>query len=818
MQTDKNFNSEYSFLLNCYTALDIDMVIADIEMAFDNYHFLYIIDTYDIVENYLPYTDVELFSNRDLNFQAQKYICYDYFFGGFNKTNTILLDEYRIELLAAKNKLNRDLREANRVIKNLEKLKNETNHFLNDSEKTEIFFRNNFEILLLLLILNDKTNFILEEFFSFLKNRLSISEVKARKENDTELLTTIFSDCNHSSYSVEVFEKYIKENKLRLLSVDNYTERHVFLENTFRDIKVIERIMKINVALETRGLKYHAIYLSSAHKTSDIFNVVDKMSSSSKFHDNYQQKKCHRNIYQYFLFDRIKNEYRGDKESARKILTSLKTLIEKLQSDSISSHTSSYGSPTEEVLLIVKRLFDEKSGIIDNHFYLSVYERYKETFSRMLNSDISSPLNKKELIKIIKEVDKNKDKYKNRIFDLEFTLSQLNQTYDIVDSFQGIDEYEPDYRYGKDIIRNPYQHLPILLLVDRKFDSILKQKLYYFLDNNIELKETNKLLLKKQLKEVVDELYLMKSDDLNSKLLKPLVITYLNLIAQAKQKTPAQIPDKSLTSLEDSIIIDFEKQYEIIKLQFERINHSKTIETSKIEFYVENSDLLKEVAYALIWLYRRNDREDEGIKRGKEIMSFHISDARIFQGIALCYISKVYKIIKSQIETEQISENLDLAIEFLNLARDKYEMLLNNNSELTTHSLIAKNYIAVLNSLADTLIRKYELINNKDIALVSLARNFLDEIKLIFSSISLEYNNYPTYSATEFEIEYYEALNFYELGEMSKAHQKVINANSRLSLLNKSPNSKKYIDELFLKKGSNLNELATIIFKHYSKK
>ena len=512
---DKSFNSEYHFLLNCYSPMDIDMIATDLQMSFDNYHFLFIIDTYDIVENYLPYTDMELFSNRDLNFQAQKYICYDYFFGGFNKTNTILLEEYKIELLAAKNKLNKHLREANRVLKNLDELKKETNYFLNDPDKTEAFFRNNFEIILLLLILNDKTNSILEEFFNFIKTRLSISEVKNRKDEDSELLTSIFATCSHSRFSIEVFKKYISENKLKLLSVENHDARHVFLENTFRDIKVIERIMQINAALARKQLKYHAIYLSSAYKTADIFKVIDKMPLDSDPYSNEQRRKIHRNIYQYFLFDRIKNEYKQDLGSALKMLQSLRSLIDKLSNSSISSQSVNNENEINDVLKVVKGLFDEKSGTIDNHFYLGVYERYKETFKNMLHSNTVTPLNKEELVRIIKEVDKNKSIYKDRIFDLEFMLSQLNQTYDIMDSFQGIDEYEPEYRYGKDIIRNPYQHLPILLLMDNRFNSTLKQNLYSFLNTNIELKETDKSLLKQQLKKIVDELYKLKMCILN---------------------------------------------------------------------------------------------------------------------------------------------------------------------------------------------------------------------------------------------------------------------------------------------------------------
>ena len=189
-------------------------------------------------------------------------------------------------------------------------------------------------------------------------------------------------------------------------------------------------------------------------------------------------------------------------------------------------------------------------------------------------------------------------------------------------------------------------------------------------------------------------------------------------------------------------------------------------------------------------------------------------DPRILQGIALCYISKIYKIIKSEVLSAEIEGSIDLAIHYLRLAREKYQLLINRNYGQISDILIMKNYIAVLNSLSDMNLRKHDMYHPGDFTLTEIARQCIDEIKSLFDTIDLIYDDHPTYSATEFEIEYYEALHYYQSVEMSKAHQKIVNARARINLLKSIPNCDKYVDELFLQKESSLNDLELHMQKH----
>lgn len=814
--TENTFQSEYNFLLNSYSGSEVEAVISDLERSSGGCHLLYIIDTYDILENYLPYTQAELFSKRDINFYAQKFICYDYFFGQFNSTNTILLDEYKVELLAAKNKLNRHLREARAVLQNLEKLKKETNDFFTNTEKTEEFFNKHFEVILLLLILNDKSNSILDEFFFFLKNRLHITEVIGRDGKDTDMLAGIFAGCRHSKFAITLFSGFIEENKASLLTAKDYDERHIYLENTLRDAQVIERIWKINEAFEKRGMNYYAIYLSSAKKTGELLKVLNTLKR--KVGEDTGDIGFHRNIYQYFLYDRIRSEYKEDTRAGRSVLESLRELIVKINTGNVGEPSSPSGEKeTAEVLGIVKKLFNEKSNIIDNHFYLSVYEKYKKTFDNLNESDAKKLIDKNEIIKIIREVDKNKKIYNNKVFNLGFNLSQLNQTYDMVETIAKLDDFEPEYRYGSDIIRNPYQHLPLLLLVHYKTHPVLRQALYTFLNCTIEINfERSKL--KTQARNLLAEIARLPLSEPATKLMRSLLITYLNFVAQTKDKSlTAKEQETNTRQLETITIEDLEKQYEITRYQFQKLDFEKTAEAGKVEFKQDNQELLTEIVYLLIWLYRRNGRELEGIELGRILLKEEKDDPRILQGLALCYISHVYNLLKKRGHTGtaklEIEKNTDLAFLFLKAAGEKYRTMINEHGEADSSMLLIKNYIAVLNSLADMSLRKYELEIGRDISLIEMARLHIDEIKELFNAAKLLYNNYPTYSATELEIEYYEAQHYYSVGEIGKAHQKVLNAMSRAEILRKIPDSAKYVDEIFLQKIKNLNELATNIFK-----
>jgi hypothetical protein len=817
MPTSPNLHADYHFILNCFGPSDIDGVIEDMELEIKGYKFLYALDTYDIMENYLPYIQIELFSKSDKHLQAQKYICYDYFFNGMNKTNCILLNEYKIELVAAKNKLTRYLKDARTVIKNLDDLKRETDDFLKNPEKAQLFFDNHFEVILLLLILNDKTYSILDEFFAFISSRLNTKEIKVEKAYDGEKIENLFNQTVPTGFSIELFQEYINQNKKLLLTVKNENERHIFLENTFRDIQAIERLMEINQSLQKINLKYSIIYLSSARKTNEIFKSLENLKENKNPNTSLTTKTFHRNIYQYFLFDRLRSEFKHDHNKALTLLKDLRALICRISAGSANGEED---ADQVQILALVKRLFDEKSSVLDNHFYYSVYDKYKTSFNKHSKSN-SGQFKDQERMQIIHEIDKNKEVFKSKIFALEFALSQLNQTYEVVDTFWGMEDYEPEYRFGKDIIRNPYQHLPILLLVKGDFDPALKNKLYAFLSVNVEVSELNKPVIQSYVKDIVKQLYALNPKNIYSKSLKSLIITYLNFVAQNKYKSNIGNINPPVDEYqEDKIIFDLEKQYEIIKFQFSRVDHHKTLTGNKLEYDHEHKELLIEIVYILLWLYRRNLKPDEGIKKGLDILKESDDDPRILQGIALCYISKLYsRLIETNDQPDQpMRDHLDSSLTYMNAAQKTFESGLGKEISKEANLLNLKNYIGVLNSLADLNLRKYIFQSDKnDRKYLELARDQIDKVRFYFTVIRLDYDDHPIYSATEVEIQYHEALYFKSEGSMALAHKKVIDAIMRASLFRKMSKPDSYVDRVFGKINERLNHLATTIFQELKK-
>jgi hypothetical protein len=810
MTIESGFYSKYHFILNSFTESDIDSVMADVKRVAAGAQLLFIIDTFDILENYLPYTKGELFSKKELNYYSQKFICYDYFFGKLNNTQTILLDEYKVELLAAKNKLNKQLREAGVVLTNLEQLKQETEGFINDPDKTEAFFNEHFEVILLLLILNEKTHGILDEFFYFITKRLQLSDVPVKNQEDVAKIDHIFANCRHTAFSIEVFSEYINENKIKLLLSRDYRERHVYLENTFRDVQVIERINHINEAFEREGLPYFSIYLSSANKTPDIFRVMYKRSEIAGA--DMKEKHFHRNIYQYFLFDRIRCEYSKDLEGALALLHSLKTLIGKLKGDGMNIISVSQKSEDEAVLGIVKKWFDENSNLIDNHFYLGIYERYRTAFDSLYDVKKRSKLDKQEMVKILEHVEKKKDALLKSV-DLKSEVSVLHQTFDIAEIVL-YEDFDPDYRYGDDIIRNPYQHLPLLFLIQHPLQEGIKETLYKFLSENVEYQKS-KTRLKTDLKDLVRALSSLPSGDIKAKMLRSMLIIYINLVAQSKtSESMIHYGDNLIPQSEGEMILDLQKQQHILNFQFLKIDLAQTIAGQQLAYSAENTDLIAEVKYLLVWLYRRNGLEEKGIELAIEGLEISHNDPRFYQGIALCYISRAYKLLKKDKlqNFSVIKQSLHSALEYLELAVKYYKLLLEEPFGESARTILYKSMIAILNSVADVSLRLYELKGYQGVNLLEDGRKCIMQIKKYFDALGLHYDTYPTYAATEFELEYYEARQFITDGMMSKAYYKILQAFKREELLRRIPDSAKYLDELFLNKRAEMDEILLIHF------
>jgi hypothetical protein len=756
-------------------------VISDVELLGHGTKLLFVLDTYDVVENYLPYTEMELFSKGQTNQLAQRFLCYDHLFGSFNKTKILVPNEYRIELLAAKNRLQWQLREATVVLNNLSKLKKSTPDFL-DFQKTSDFFKKHFEIILLLLIMSNKKAKILDEFLNFLRDRLVISDVKFDTE-DSEEVNEIFKSSKATEFSVELYDQYVESNRLLLASIENEIKRQRLLENTSRDIQVIERIMKINKALRDKGLKYFVIYISSAGKTPNLFNLLRK----SKGLDAYspQELSFNRNIFQYFLMDKLVAEYRHD---IPKLISKLKSIKEakKALGDSVQIETDPLSKQTLDE---IGKVLEDGSSSLDNHFYLSIFSRYKKIFT---DSQPDIQVDGEEITRILKEIDGSQDLGYD-IANMEYSLSEVNQS--IVMS-RLINNFER--RVSKDIIRNSYQHLPILLFYN-DFNSNLSEPLYSLVNMIIEIDKSEKQQknqIRNNLLNTLNQILLNTNihRTASSRLSRLIVISYISLLMNNENQD------------EESLITEFTSYLVTLKGVNTTIDLKQTLIENNIKFDIRKDSLALEISYILIWLYRRNNREDVAISIGTDLLKDYSSEPRLLHGVGLSYLVKAYN-QTNRLPSRAVIEIFQTAEQYLTKSLQNFDSQFDRFSPSGFgRALQLKTLTAILNSLINIKMRIFELIESESPDILLDGLGLLNQIKEIFIEMEVEYNNHVTYLGTELELLYHLSSYYKFQNNFTVAREYIIRA-SLLYLSLKNLDEYKFLDVSFKNRFEKIPEL-----------
>ncbi len=744
--------NSYDFIWNCYTPDELARVVDDAQLSNQGFKFLYVIDTYDIVENFLPYTEIELFSKGDSNKLAHKFICYDFLFGHFDDNPIILANEYQVELLAVKNKLQKQLNEVKAVYGNLKKLKEQTPDFTNEA-RTREFLVKHFEIILLLLIINDKRKNIFQEFLNFIRDRLTVSEIKVIK-NDSATINKIFDDIKPSSLSVEIFERFVEDNKPFLVSIEDDNDRHIFLENTFRDIQVVERVMKINKEFTRLDLKYYVVYLSSANKTKDLLDAASKVVQGYKF-------QFHRNIFQYFLNARVKTEFGEDSKKTIDLLTGLNDARHKIER--IKNEKTFNWGEYSDIGKSINKMFREASIRIDNHFFLSIYRKYN-FHSEDSKEESTTPLSPENVRKILREIDQNEDNLVSKLTKFDQDLEKLNRSFEVTSLLPNLHR-----RVAKDIIQNAYQHIPLLLFFG---DEVVSSELHEFVDELIELskeashsqKEKKNSVLKK-LDRIVNKFESART--VNEKYTRSIIFAYISFVGN------------NVIESEDELIANFEGLLKMLEAQNLAVDIPKSIEGNRLSYVTKHNKLLPEICYVLIWLYRRNKRQDDGISLGEKYLGMFSNDPRLLHGVGLCHQVKDYE----RLERDDFSGDLfNASAFFFEKALQGYQLKFEKNKNEKTKSLLVKSQTAILNSLANSNIRKYAS-GLGGIELIFEADKLMTDIKTLFSKISLDFEKHVTYFGTSIEVLYYFARHNKQSGDLPIAKKKITEASLALSRL-----------------------------------
>lgn len=781
---------DYDFIWSCYSSSDIESIMSDVKLSDNNYKFYFVLDTYDVVENFLPYTEMELFSKGHTNQLAQKYICYDYLFDKLTNERVLLPDEYKIELLAAKNKLQRHLKEARAVLSNIQKLKEETPDF-SDFRRTNEFFKKNFEIILLLLIINNKKSKILDEFRDFVRDRLSISEIEASPQ-DHEQVNNIFKNTSSTTLSVEIFKQWVDINKLFLVSIEDDNHRHIFLENTFRDIQVIERLSKINKALKDNGLKYFVIYLSTAHKTPSLFKLMEERTNV-KNAQNIYPANFHRNVFQYFLLRKFLTEYKHDTDKSLAILASMKTSKQRLE----GFKDAQIHEIGKDALATITEMFEEASSALDNHFYFSIYQKYKGAF--FLGRE-NSPIEPNVIQKIFQEIDNNPELITD-VNSLSFTLTQVNQSLDVITILGSLER-----RVSKDLIRNPYQHLPVLLFRSENIKIEISRCIHDFVNTMIESgkegeSRSRHFLINEASKKLTTLISAIGTpNSARERLIRSILMSYITLFANNKNQT------------EEALINEFNAHLEIIQALSLNVDFNNSSSAS-LRFKHKPNSLALEVSYILLWLYRRNNKELDGIELGEALINSYPTDARIHHGLALCYLVKAYNQMNS-LPREQVIFEFKKSERYLISA---LELLIEEMSSTKLESeyeteLTLKTQTAILNSIANIKIRLFELSEQAEIARILEGLELITIIKELFLKLNLKYEKHATYIGTEIELLYFTALVHQKRGDILAAREAIVKSSILLSHL-KNLNEYKYSDDFFRERFKKLAPLMNDLIR-----
>lgn len=757
--------NSHDFIWNCYKSNDLDGIAQDVDLINKGYKLFYVLDTYDVVENYLPYIELQLFSRRKTSQLVQRFLCYDHLFDGNSETKFLLPNEYKVELLAAKNRLQVQLKSVDITLENLKKLKEETPDFT-DHEKTSDFFKKHFEIILLLLIIANKKGKILDEFLNLLRTRLLINDIIVSSDDSTEI-NAIFSDTKASLFSVDFFNRYIDNHRVFIQSISE-NDRLLFLENTFRDIQVIERLYNINSKFKERNLKYYVIYLSTASKTPALFKILHELKS--EFSSNHED--FHRNIFQYFLSDKFINEFKNNITPVDEMINELKQTLIRIENNAPKSSDFTSGA-----WKAVEKMFEDGSNSLDNHIYLSIYKKYNSTFSQLSKSGdvVFEPDQLKKILNEINGLDPT-------VSTFQFNLSEVNKSIDL-----SVMSSSFERRIPKDIIRNSHQHLPILLFQDEQSDLHLRGHLYQLINllidnkNNIKLNEgkTREILLK-ELNQVLSS---TTTSSVYSRLIRAVTASYLSLWLNTSQS-------------EESIIIEFNVHLKIVEEVNTKTDYDKSNSDNRMSYTKRNTSLATEIKYILLWLYRRNDQWSKAMDLANQALEEGDEQPRVHHGMGLCHLAQAYRHYETFSKDQVLSVFASADYSLMKALNQYRAQIAKTDIKSTEWQLLRKTEAAILNSIANILIRRFELNNKTEISLLQRATEIMKELKRIFNHLELSVNSHAPYFGTHIELQYQIANYYYEMGDSQKSLVLIRQAAIDLSELKQLPEYQ-YSDEFF---------------------
>ncbi len=742
----------------------------DVKKIYNNKHIFYVTDTFDIVNYSLPFLDKNFIRDIEKDIMPQSFVMYEAIFNDNQNFNFTLPDEYINEIRNVRKSIDYKLQYSFNIRKSLLDI---------DENDIKGMIEKNIQKIIAILLIISLENKLYVKFDGFLKKNLNIETFKHSNENTKDIVNKTFLKVNPSDLSKKIFNKFVEENKFQLYSLENDFKRYVYLENTYKDIKVIDRIYNINKELNKHNIYFN--YLSSApYKTTQIFNSLKEVTKG--------YNSFNRNIYQLFILNYIFDEKETnnlEKNIACKYIDLL-VAIKENKHTSIEELTS--GDYLYQIFISHNKVISNYQKMFENNMFLKEYNSIKTKVESLLNNNSSD---RTKLQQIISELNKYNDEYSNKrvVNDIE----TFNSAYKLSNRFfsKNTSNIILHLHSGKDVINNSFHHLPIIpFLYYTKNNSVLIKSFYKLVNsisnkpemigNNYPLTEYNLLI------EVINNISNTTSlPTIEEQSMSHVILSFLNIITKNISNNKSE--GNSIQSDEAFIMSELEHYKNII----ENTHFNVQIKDSKLEVnYSGDEIVINEIVYILLNLYRRNKRYEKAIELiNKQTKN---EDARYFHSIGLIYNSLFYSNYNKDTDLKQVNyqfKYFDDAIKNLETAKQKYlELLLNKKiNYVEQYSLVIKQIVAINNSIIDLKIRK-NLEKKDEISqnVLSKLRDLLKEIKCYINRLNLEISDYKTINHTEAELEYYEALYLYKLEKFNAALYKINKSTERIMLFDSS--------------------------------
>jgi|GEM_PF-3967197 len=755
---------------------EVDAIIDDVNLHYNGYNFFYAVDSYDFIHFFMPYLDQIKFTEENANYIAQEAIAYESLFSDSNSNSIILLDEYKRELLMVRNRFLEKIRHAYEIARNIESLSAEIDNLLHGPKENVEMINRNFELFLLLLIFSDRQKNMKESgFLEFMKRKVHVNHFETANDEFNSYADNAFSQKREIAFIETVYDEFV-EKGIKFLNKINKEHVYKYLQNTFTDIEAIQRVFLANKTI-SEGNKYTNTifyYLSSApFKSKLIFEIVDQQYRE-KFNFARLFKKSratiHRNVIQVFLANILIKEYPSHSEMPFKLLDLIKKIVNNPQGEI---------EPMADTATItaLDNFLNKYSSEIENHFYSHLLKNYKGTLQEIISGGMSMDDLQKKLLgnfsEFLQDQDDDPDAQK-----LYYNISLYEKLLSLKEAVQ----FQKDIvkiKFGKDIIRFHYHHLPYLLFLFDK-DMHKNRASFYEAMQIISDIDSDTEFKKEELISFIKDLLKQKSQNTKRQIFDLLILIFIDILSIHNFKGDTQ-------NFEKELIETLEKQRRIIK----KIKKKHTQSQGN-----PPTDLQNELIYVLLWLYRRNNMFEELKDLEKSLTGQQKEDPRIIHGLGLASIAKYYD--DRDNKDPRLLEN---AIEHLQGAVSGYTILC-DTIDGPVNTLLTKNLIAVYNSLSNSNLLLYK--STRKLEYVKNARDMVEKMKSYTDESGIKYDDLPIPNNTEAELEYCEAEIFFNKNEFDLAKRKLKYARRRYE---KSQLRPSLMDDRFYEVGKKITTL-----------